>query len=298
MPITASFHATRKNRVALARSFAVRGKYTPLLVSVALAILAALTVAVAVWQTVQSGIFPVWTAILFPVLVFFPILAYIILPRCNARALSGVDGVRFAYTFDENGMTVAADGDEITLPLTAVERLVLAREHLLLYTGLSVGFAVELSTLSAPLADLLPLFAKDCTRATKMDLPPALCLPVHMRHHLGISPFEASFTPSYDSLLPFSSAMAKATKESEAPAEPLRYRLEEHRLVRLTERGDAAPVSYYSLSTAIDTERYLYLVDKGGRLIPLDKTTAAEDSFLRLQGKLRELLGPAYRTKK
>ena len=119
-----------------------------------------------------------------------------------------------------------------------------------------------------------------------------------MRHHLGIPTFEAAFTPSYESLLPFSAAMAKATKESEAPAEILRYRLEEHRLFRLTEKGDAAPVSYYSLQTAVDTERYLYLVDKGGRLIPLDKTTAPEGSFLRLQGKLREILGPAYRQKK
>ena len=167
MPITASFHATRKNRVALARSFSVNGKYTPLLVSAATGILAALTVAVAVWQTVETGTFPLWTAILAPVLVFFPILAYVILPRCNARALSGVDGARFSYTFDKDGMTVAANGDEITLPLAAVERLVLAREHLRLYTGLSVGFAVDLSTLSAPLSELLPLFAKDCTRATK-----------------------------------------------------------------------------------------------------------------------------------
>lgn len=298
MPITASFHATKKNRVSLARSFAVNGKYTPLLVSVAVGILAAATVAVAVWQTLTAGAFPVWTAILFPVLVFFPILAYVILPRCNARALSGVDGVRFSYVFDQNGMTVAADGDEITLPLTAVERLVLAREHLLLYTGLSVGFAVELSSLSAPLADLLPLFAKDCTRASKLDLPPALCLPSHMRHHLGIPTFEASFTPSFESLLPFSSAMARATRESQAPAEVLRYRLEEHHLFRITDKGDAAPVSYYSLSTVIETERYLYLVDRDGRLVPLDKTTFSEDAALRLQGKLREILGPAYRVKK
>ena len=298
MPITASFHATKKNRIALARSFATNGKYTPVLASVAVGILAACVVALAVWQTLDTGSFPVWTAILFPVLVFFPILAYVILPRCNARALAGVDGTRFSYVFDKDGMTVSADGEELTLPLTAVERLVLAREHLLLYTGLSVGFAVELSSLSAPLSDLLSLFAKDCTRASKMDLPPALCLPAHMRYHLGIPPFEASFTPSFESLLPFSPAMAKATRDGNAPQETLRFRLEEHRLFRLTEKGDTAPVSYYSLSTAIETERYLYLMDKNGRLVPLDKTTADPDSFLRLQGKLREILGPAYRVKK
>lgn len=298
MPITASFHASKKNRVSLARSFAVKGSYTPVFVSVAVGLLAAATVAVAVWQTLDTGVFPVWTAILVPVLILFPILAYVILPACNARALPRVDGVHFSYTFDENGMTVAADGEEITLPLSAVERSVLAPRHLLLYTGLSVGFAVDLSTLSAPLSDLLALFPKETTRASKMDLPPALCRPDHMRHHLGISPFEASFTPSYESLLPFSSAMAKATKESQAPAKMLRFRLEEHRLFRLTEKGEAAPVSYYSLSTAIETEKYLYLVDRDGRLVPLDKSTFSEDSALRLTGKLREILGPAYRIKK